>query len=54
MNKEGKNIFRVQVQFNTGTRVHKPSKGKGSYKRCKGKIKNELKKNPYYMSGLVA
>lgn len=30
---------RTQALFNTGTRVHKPIKGKGSYKR-KGKNKN--------------
>lgn len=28
----------VVVQFNTGTRVHKPKKGKGSYKRKREKI----------------
>lgn len=47
--KEQTKAFRVQVQFNTGTQVHKPSKGKGSYKRNKGNIKNALKKNSYPM-----
>ena len=27
------NKIRVTVKWNTGTRVHKPLKGKGSYKR---------------------
>jgi len=27
------NKIRVTVKWNTGTRVHKPQKGKGSYKR---------------------
>ena len=25
--------IRINVKWNTGTRVHKPGKGKGSYKR---------------------
>lgn len=31
---------RTRVLFNTGTRIHKPQKGKGSYKR-KNKVKEE-------------
>ncbi len=32
--------IRSTVKWNTGTRVHKPAKGKGSYKR---KEKNEVR-----------
>lgn len=32
-NKYNKQYGRVQVMFNTGTRIHKPLKGKGSYRR---------------------
>ena len=31
---------RTVIPFNTGTRIHKPKKGKGSYKRNK-KVKDE-------------
>lgn len=33
--KKRKQYGRVQAQFNTGTRVERPAKGKGSYTRKK-------------------
>ena len=32
-----KNNIRVRVEWNTGERIHKPKKGKGSYDRKKSK-----------------
>lgn len=34
-------LARTTVLFNTGTRVHKPKKGKGSYKR-QNKVKGVI------------